>query len=90
MLAFTRSSATQYAGFYYAGRKKTDPPGKFSGSMPLQSGTANYQVVFRGTNITGWGDYNGIAAAGDGSVWAFGQYAATHTEWQTVIGRLKY
>lgn len=90
VMAFSKCSPSQFAGFYYTGRRKTDPAGKFSRSMPMQAGFANWQVVFRGSNIGVWGDYNGITAAGDGSFWAFGQYAATRTEWQTVIGRLKY
>lgn len=90
ILAFTRSSASEFAGFFVAGKKATKPPAEFSSSIPLQKGLANYKIVFRGSNIARWGDYNGITAGGDDTFWAYGQYAASATEWQTVVAQLAY
>ena len=87
-LAFNRSSSSEFAGFFVAAKKSDNPA--FSDRVPLQTGLSNYGIVFRGTNIARWGDYNGITVAGDDSIWAFGQYASTFTEWQTVVAKLSY
>ena len=90
VIAFSRSSAKDFAGFYAAGRTSSALPGQFSPSIPLQRGLANYQIIFRGTNIARWGDYNGLTLAPDDTFWAFGEYAASSTQWQTVVGQLGY
>jgi len=89
-LAFNRSSASQFAGIFFAGRKVTDPLRHFSKSVPLHPGQANYDVIFPGSNIDHWGDYNGIAVDQDDSFWVYGEYVLTPTLWGTQLGKVAY
>jgi hypothetical protein len=90
VLAFNRSSRSQYAGLYFAGRKASDPPNRFSNSVALQVGLGHYDVTFSGSNIGKWGDYQGIALAPDNTFWIFGQYAINSGCWGTQVGRVSY
>jgi hypothetical protein len=90
VLAFNRSSRSQFAGLYFAGRKSSDSPNRFSKSVALQPGLGPYNVVFSGSNIGKWGDYQGIALAPDNTFWIYGQYAINSSCWGTQIGRVSY
>jgi hypothetical protein len=89
-LVFNRSSVTQFIGIYYAGRKPTDPPGKFSKSTRLQSGLANYENAYVGSSLNRWGDYNGIARDPGGSIWIYSQFPKSSADYATTIGRINY
>lgn len=89
-MGFNRSSTGTFAGAYFTGRKATDPPGKFAPSAPLARGLANYKIVFSNTEIARWGDYAGIALDPNGSIYFYGQYAKSATEWATRVGQLLY
>ncbi len=90
VLAFNRSSRSQYAGLYFAGRKASDVRNRFSKSSVLQAGLGPYNVNFAGSNIGKWGDYQGIALAPDNTFWIFGQYAINSSCWGTQIGQVHY
>jgi hypothetical protein len=90
VLAFSRSSQSQYAGLYFAGRKASDPRNRFSKSVPVQVGLGPYNITFAGSNIGKWGDYQGIALAPDNTFWIYGQYAVNSDCWGTQIGRVSY
>lgn len=91
VLAFSLSGKSQYAGFYFAGRRATDPPGIFSNSVALQPGLANYELTFKTNDqVARWGDYNGIALDPDDSFWIYGEFATSTTEFGTQVGRLTY
>ena len=76
-----RSSASEFAGIAYTGRRSTDALGSMT--VPLSTfatGTSGY-TDFR------WGDYFGIAIdPSDGrTFWGVGEYAVGGTTWQTWI-----
>jgi hypothetical protein len=91
VLAFNRSGRTEYAGFFFCGRKNSDPKGTLSAAIPVHRGESNFEVPFNGTNIDHWGDYNGIAADPSNlSFWLFGEYARTVSTWNTWVGRVQF
>jgi hypothetical protein len=90
IVGFNRSSGSTYAGIFFTGRKSTDPPGKFQGLGRLIPGQSYYGVFFHGSNIGRWGDYNGIALDADDSIYLYSEYAKTPSNWETLVGQLKY
>lgn len=90
-LGFNRSSATEYAGMRFCGRRATDPAGQMSASGLLMGGKAYY--VFKDQyERNRWGDYNGIGLdpSDPDSVWVYGEYAQKKVVWQTRFGRVSY
>lgn len=91
VLVFNRSGKAQFAGIYYAGRRATDPLGAFSPSVVLHPGESNYGIVFKGTNIARWGDYNAIAVDNSNQTfWMYSEFVKHPDEWNTVIGQAGY
>lgn len=90
VLAFNKSNDSTYAGIYFAGKKASDPGHRFSRSVVLHKGVANYNVPFPGSNIDHWGDYNGIAVAPDDTIWIFGEYALKSDTWGAHVGQVSY
>jgi hypothetical protein len=88
-MVFSRSGGSRYAGFYYTGRHADDPPGKLLPAIPLKDGSAHY-VPSPGTERSLWGDYNGICLDPDDSMWIFGEFAKTPTEWGTYAARIVF
>ncbi|MEW6199874.1 MAG: hypothetical protein AB1601_14575 [Planctomycetota bacterium] len=57
VMAFTGSSSAQYAGCYYTGRRKTDPPGEMAPPVQYKPGTGpQNNIDSYGRNR--WGDYS--------------------------------
>lgn len=89
VIVFASSSATEYAGIRYTGRKTTDT--STQGSAQLKAGE---------TYITGyrWGDFFGIArdpVNGD-KVWIYGEWAkdcsgvSSTWDWGTWVGKVSF
>ncbi len=90
---FNRSSATEFVGIRYTGRRSTDALGTLQGSASLQGG----QGCCDPPGINGWGDYNGIAVDTSNShMWLFSQYAfgtsatCSNNLWQTRVGEVHW
>ena len=90
VLVFNRSSASEFIGMFYAGRKRLDPPDNFSDSLPLQTGIDNFENPYTGSNLNRWGDYNGAARDPGGSLWIYSQFVKDPVNYGTEIGRLTY
>lgn len=76
-----RSSASEFAGIAYTGRRSGDAPGTMTVPLTtLATGTSGY-CDFR------WGDYFGIAVdpSDERTFWGIGQYAVDTSTWQTWI-----
>jgi hypothetical protein len=87
-LVFCRSSPSEFASLYFAGRAVTDPSGSMSGSVLLKSGTAPYvQKDSQGRNR--WGDYLAVGLDPSGStVWLNGGYAVGAIQWATHVAQV--
>ena len=90
ILGFNRSSGSTFAGIFFTGRKSTDPVGKFQDLGRVAPGRTYYSVVFRGSEIGRWGDYNGIALDSDDSVYFYSEYVKTNDQWDSFVGQLQY
>ncbi|MBN2492863.1 MAG: hypothetical protein JXQ29_18585, partial [Planctomycetes bacterium] len=87
-IVFNQSSADDYVGIRWTGRRPTDPPNTLQGSALLKAGEAYY--VRKASNRNRWGDYNGASVAPDGSIWFMSMYARSTppNTWGTWIGRV--
>jgi hypothetical protein len=90
ILGFNRSSGATFAGIFFTGRKSTDPQGKFQNLGRVVPGRNYYSVVFRGSEIGRWGDYNGIALDTDDSVFFYSEYVKTSNQWDSFVGQIQY
>jgi hypothetical protein len=90
VIGFNRSGPNTFAGIFYTGRRATDPPGKMAGSKTITNGFDHYDVVFRGSEVGRWGDYNGIAYDSDDSIYIFSEYAKSRTQWETKVAKVSY
>jgi hypothetical protein len=90
VVGFNRSSKSTFAGIFFAGRRATDPPGKLQGIKTIANGLTHYDIVFRGSEVGKWGDYNGIAFDTDNSIYVYSQYTISTTEWATKVARISY
>ncbi len=90
VVGFNRSSATTFAGIFFTGRKAADSLGKFQNLGRLVPGRTYYSVVFRGSEIGRWGDYNGIALDADDSIFIYSEYVKSPTQWDSFVGRVQY
>ena len=88
-VAFTRSSATEFASADYAFRLAADLPGALPVNTVLKAGSANYQLLdSNGDNR--WGDYSAIAVdPTDGSFWMLAEYAVASNRWGTWVGNFR-
>jgi hypothetical protein len=88
-VAFTRSSATEFASADYAFRLSADLPGSLPVNAVLKAGSANYQLPdSNGENR--WGDYSAIAVDPvDGSFWMLAEYAVASNRWGTWVGNFR-
>jgi len=87
---FNRSSASEFAGMFYTGRKGTDPPGMFRAAVRVQAGLAGYRDPNR-NGLDPWGDFNGIALDPvDKTVWLFSEFVKSATNWGTQIGQVSF
>ncbi len=95
-LAYTRSSATEFAGAFYTGRLDTDPSG-LAASTLLKPGEDNYVKTFGGSRNR-WGDYMGTALdPTTGNTWMFVEYAdlsvgpgTSDDRWGTWFGEVNF
>jgi hypothetical protein len=90
VLGFNRCSASTFAGIFFTGRKAADPLGKFQNLGRLVPGRTYYSIVFRGSEIGRWGDYNGIALDADDSIYIYSEFVKTSTEWDSFVGQVQF
>jgi autotransporter-associated beta strand protein/parallel beta-helix repeat protein len=88
-ITYTQSGpgANQFPAMMIATRTAADPAGYVSPGSVVEQGATNYDRVTsaNGIVVQPWGLYAGISADGwdDSSFWAFGEYPASQTTWQT-------
>jgi hypothetical protein len=77
LIGFSRFSAEDYAGGYYAFRAASDPPGKMRPEALLKAGEGPY-LKTRGTGQNRWGDYSStvVDPVNDRCFWTIQEYAA--------------
>jgi hypothetical protein len=92
LIGFAGSSASSFAGGYYAGRSSRDPPGSMQAIQLLKAGEASH---FRADSagLNRWGDYTAtVVDPADPLVfWTIQQYAvspAGQDRWGTWWGRI--
>jgi hypothetical protein len=87
---FNRSSASEFAGMFYSGRRGTDAPGMLRSAVRVQAGLASYKDPNR-NGLDPWGDFNGIALDPvDKTVWLFSEFVKSTTSWGTQIGQVSF
>ena len=89
LIAFNRSSASDYVGIAVAEQAANEPRNVAPPVGLLKAGEAPYALL-DSAQRNRWGDYNGVALdPADGSVWVIGEYAASPANtWATWVGRL--
>ncbi len=77
LITYSRSSVTEYIGAFFAYKLNSDPPG-LTGSVPIQTGKANYVKDF-GAGRNRWGDYMGcwLDPSDQTTFWTLTEYAET-------------
>ncbi|MFC2085200.1 T9SS type A sorting domain-containing protein, partial [Bacteroidota bacterium] len=88
ILTYTRSSANEYLGAYFAIIFESSV--LLGGSNILQTGKDNYVVDF-GSNRNRWGDYNGAWSDPSDplSFWVYSEYTKAKNQWGTWIGAVR-
>ncbi|UCE61710.1 MAG: hypothetical protein JSU63_08170, partial [Phycisphaerales bacterium] len=86
VLGFSGSNSAQYAGCYYTGRVRSDPPGEMGIPVRYRAGTAPYTVIdYIGRNR--WGDYSytTLDPVDDLTLWTIQEYTHEEDTWGTSI-----
>jgi len=96
VIAFHRTSASEFASFRYTGRLSTDALNTLQGSAQLIAGQGCYVKLDSGGENR-WGDYNGIGIdPANGRYWILGEYAhgtsttCSSNDWNVRIGQVHY
>ncbi len=92
VMVYSRSADDEYVGFYFTGRRASDPANTLAPETVLKPGEGHYIVTFGGTRNR-WGDYMGayFDPAQPTVVWGLVEYAAApQNVWDTWVGAFTY
>jgi hypothetical protein len=86
VMGFTGSSANQYAGAYYTGRRALDPAGEMATPYQYRAGNAAYNLI-DGYGRNRWGDYSytTLDPQDESVFWTIQEYAQTSNIWSTQV-----
>ena len=90
-MGFTGSSATEYAGAYYTGRRQNDSPGEMAPPVLLQAGSSQQNNI-DGFGRNRWGDYSytTLDPVDEQTIWTIQEYAHDVDTWGTWIASFTF
>ncbi|MOA01174.1 hypothetical protein D3C78_1205650 [compost metagenome] len=90
VVGFSASSSKLFAGGYFTGRKRTDPPGTMRAVSTLKRGRSSY-VQLDDNRLNRWGDYSATVSDPNGdSFWTIQEYALAKRKWGTWWGKVMF
>ncbi|HRX86738.1 MAG TPA: immunoglobulin domain-containing protein, partial [Phycisphaerae bacterium] len=91
LLGFSGTSATQYAGAYFTGRNRFDPPNEMGPAQPYRAGSGPQNNLDQyGRNR--WGDYSlsSLDPNDEQQMWTIQAYGHTTNIWGTYIAEFSF
>ena len=77
VLAYDRSSSSEFPSLYFTGRRKDDPVGRLRSPTLVKAGAAAQHATIGGAGRNRYGDYfDATADPNDGTVWVLAEYLA--------------